>query len=57
MRRVLDNRYAEAVVVAQVALLPPALRYTFDLLDFFNLETTFFAEVALDQKGNEYGPF
>lgn len=56
MRRVLDDGYAQTVVVAKVALLPPALGYAFDLFNFFDLKACVFSEVALDEKGHKDGP-
>lgn len=56
MRRVLDDRYSQPVVVPQIALLAPPLRYAFDLLNLLDLEASVFAEVALDQQCDENRP-
>jgi hypothetical protein len=56
MRRVLDDRYPQAIVVAQIALLATTLGYAFDLLDLFDFEACVVAEVAFDEESNENGP-
>ena len=56
MRRVLDDGYAQTIVVAQVALLPPAFWYALDLFNLLNLEACVFSKVALDEEGDEDGP-
>jgi hypothetical protein len=56
VRRVLDNRYPQAIIVAQVALLAATFGDAFDLLDFFDFEARIRAEVALDDEGYEDGP-
>jgi hypothetical protein len=56
MRSVLDNRYPQTIVVAQIALLAAALGYAFDLLDFLDLEACIGAEVAFDEECDEDSP-
>jgi len=56
VRCILNNRYPQPVVVAQIALFAATLRYAFDLLDRFDLEAGAGAEVALDEEGDEDGP-
>lgn len=56
MRRVLDNRYPQAVVVAQISLLSATLGYTFDLLYFFNLEACVLAKIAFYEESYQNSP-
>lgn len=56
VRRVLDNGYPQAIVVAQVALLAAALGDALDLLDLLDLEACVFAEVALHEESDEDRP-
>jgi hypothetical protein len=56
VRRVLDNGYAQAIVVAKVALLAAALGDALDLLDLLDLEARGGAQVALHEEGDEDGP-
>ena len=56
VRRVLDDGYPQAIVVAQVALLAAALGDALDLLDLLDLEACIFAEVALHEECHEDRP-
>jgi hypothetical protein len=56
MRRILNDGYAQAVIVAEVTLLPSTLRYAFDLFNLFNLEARVFSKVALDKERYKDGP-
>lgn len=56
MRRVLDNRDAQPLKVAEIALFTPALWNSLDLLNLFDLKASVAAKVALDEEGDENGP-
>jgi hypothetical protein len=56
VRRVLDNRYPQAIIVAQIALLAATFGDAFDLLNLFDFEARVQAKVALDDESHEDSP-
>ena len=56
LRRILNNRNPQPLKVSQITHLPPPLRNPLDLLDLLDLEARLFAELFLDEEGDEDGP-
>jgi hypothetical protein len=56
VRRVLDNRNPQTIIVAKIALLAATVGDAFDLLDLFDFEACVGAKVALDNEGHEDSP-
>jgi hypothetical protein len=56
VRRVLNDWYPQAIIVAQVTLLATTFGDAFDLLDLFDFKARVGTEVALDDEGHEDGP-
>ena len=47
MRRILNDRYAQPIIVSQIARFATALRYALDLLNLLDFKTRVLAEIAL----------
>jgi hypothetical protein len=56
MRRILNDRYPQAIKVSQIPRFTPSFRYPFYLLDFLDFEARVGTKVALDEKGDKHGP-